>query len=523
MYYSTENYEKAAEQYEIAIRLKPESAEALNNLAYLYTELKINNEKALSMAKTANQLEPNNASYLDTLGWAYYRNGDIDNAMIYLQKANVLVPAQGEILLHIGRVYLEKNDFDKALTYVKEAFKTSPDLNDPDETLYLTIRLKAYHEAMANYHGLLGKRADKSKVLNILMGISRLYQEEGLYDKSIEITKLCSDLNSGAKSLDEPLLNSYKLARKEKIQEIINNNSNDEDKKDAPAKKEEVESTNNQEKTPVQDSEIKEFDRKELLPKDVDCPVAISFCSGFFKSLQRYLPNIKELTKCNVTIIMDRFLFPNKTAVVRIVSNSVSGKDLKDGIVASYGLKSSQDANNNSVADLYIIGKCYFKILDKALYVSFKEITDADVASLSKILPFREDYFIEFYYDNQSFHNRFPKYMRPFIRNPFKPFEKIVASYQIDKGGVNEYLTATTGKKENDDFMKKLAARLFRFKIKKNKKGLITTIKLPSESEYIYINTEFENLFAWLNNKINSFVKKINYYFPFNNLIPEFK
>ena len=44
------------------------------------------------MAKKANKLEANNASYLDTLGWAYYRNGDLDNALIYLQKANTLVP-----------------------------------------------------------------------------------------------------------------------------------------------------------------------------------------------------------------------------------------------------------------------------------------------------------------------------------------------------------------------------------------------------------------------------------------------
>ena len=522
LYYTTGDYEKAAEQYEYSINLKPESAEALNNLAYLYTELKINNEKALSMAKIANQIEANNASYLDTLGWAYYRNGDLDNAMIYLQKANSLVSGQGEILLHIGRVYLDKNEFDNALTFVKEAFKTSPGLNDPDDTLYLTIRLKAYHEAMANYHGLLGKRADKNKVLNILMNISRLYQEEGLYEKSIEITKICSELNAGVKTLEEPLLDSYKLAHKEKAKEI--DNSSDEEIKSEPTKNDLNESVNKNEIQPIPETDTKEINRKDLLPLDVDCPFAISFCSGFFKNLQNYLPNIKELTKCNVTIMLDRFFFPNRTAIVRISSNSVSGKDLKDGIAAAYAKISSQAITEESVIDLFALGKCYCKVLDKAVYISFKEITDEEVASLSKILPFRENYFIELYYDNQKFHDRFSKYMRPFVRNPFKPFERIEASYQIEKGGIVEYITGTTGKKESDDFMKKMAARLFRFKVKKNKKGLITTIKLQSEGEYIYITTEYENFFAWLNQKINSATRKLNIYLPiFKNLIPEFK
>ena len=526
LYYTTGDYEKAAEQYEYAIRLKPESAEALNNLAYLYTELKINNEKALSMAKTANQLESNNASYLDTLGWAYYRNGDIDNALIYLQKANGLVPAQGEILLHIGRVYLEKNDFDKALTYVKEAFKTSPDLNDPDDTLYLTIRLKAYHEAMANYHGLLGKRADKNKVMNILMDISRLYQEEGLYDKSIEITKICSELNSGAKSLEEPLLDSYKVTYKEKSKEI-NNPSNEEESKEETKPSASVEQPVKEIENPSdnKDSKVEEINRKDLLPKDADCPVAISFCSGFFKSLQKYLPNIKELSKCNVTLILDRFFFPNKTVIVRITSNSVSGKDLRDGIAAAYGKNASLSTNkDDSSIELFAVGKCYCKVLDNAVYISFKEITDEDVKILSKILPFREGYFMELYYDNQAFHNRFSKYFRPFIRNPFKPFERIAASYQIEKGGINEFIVGTTGKKENDDFMKKMAARLFRFKVKKNKRGLNTTIKLQSEGEMIYITTEYDNFFAWINKKVDSVAKKVSRYLPFfDRFIPKFK
>ena len=324
LYYSTNELEKAVEQYEISIKLRPDSAEALNNLAYLYTELNTNSKKALEMAKTANQIEPNNSSYLDTLGWAYYRNGDLENALLYLQKANNLLPGQSEILLHIGRIFLEKNEFDNALTFVKEAFKANPNLDDPDETLYLTIRLKALNESLANYHGILGEKADKEKVLKILKSISDLYQENGLYDKSIEITKICSSLSKDEISLNEPLLASYKLLSNNK-KDVTKQDKvlpqppegNKEEKTSEPSKEQQDSSRpEDQEKTsaiPV--PEIKPEDAwKHLLVKDADCPFAITICSEFFKTAQQFLPNLKELANCNVTIFMDRFLFPGKTA-----------------------------------------------------------------------------------------------------------------------------------------------------------------------------------------------------------------
>ncbi|MBQ2593580.1 MAG: tetratricopeptide repeat protein [Candidatus Riflebacteria bacterium] len=505
LYYSNNNYEKAAEQYEEAIKLRPDSAETLNNLAYLYTELNINNEKSLTMAKKANKLEPNNASYLDTLGWAYYRNGDLDNALIYLQKANTLVPAQSEILLHIGRVYLDKDEFDKALAFVKEAFKANPNMNDPDETLYLAIRLKAYHEAMANYHGLLGDRADMNKVLNILMGISRLYQEEGLYEKSIAITKLCSDLNTGAKTLSEPLLGTYKLYSSNKNKEI------------RPISKEEkpLEQTkeiNNEKAIPENSTEkLDESEKSDdlenaLLPSGIDYPVAISFCSDFFKKLSVFLPNIKDLCKCNVTIILDRLVNAHKSAIIRISSKTLSSKDIKDGLISGYGcIAASKEISQEEkpISYLFPSGKYYFQTTDNSVYISLNPISKETIASLESLLPYKDNYAMEFYYDNQAFHNRFPKIINGFIKNPFKPFEKLQASYKLGENGINEFIIATTGKEESEENLRKIAGRLFRFKMKANKKGLVTNIKMKYVKDMIYISTDFDNLYEWLTKKVD--------------------
>ena len=525
LYYSCDNYEKAAEQYEEAIKLRPDSAETLNNLAYLYTELNINHEKSLSMAIKANKLEPNNASYLDTLGWAYYRNSDLDNALIYLLKANTLVPAQSEILLHIGRVYLDKNEFDKALAFVKEAFKTNPNVNDPDETLYLAIRLKAYHEAMANYHGLLGEKADKSKVLNILMGISRLYQEEGLYDKSIEITKICSDLESGKKSLSEPLLGSYNLHSKAIHKEIntnTNTNTNSDNHSAEPEKNEtETNPDNSKSKNIINNSDTpsdsKEPDADKgsengMLPTEMDYPVAISFCSDFFKNLVNYIPHLKKLSNCNLTIIIDRLLNAHNTVIIRISSNTLTGDDIKDKILNSCGYKiTSKEENKDEKAITYRFpsGKYYIQTTDNSVYISHSLINNETIASLSTLLPFRENYLMEIYYDNKAFHNRFPKLISGFIKNPFRPFERLQASYKMNDTGLNEFIIATTGKKENDEFIRKIAGRLFRFKMRANRKGLSTNIKMKPDEELIYISTDYDNLFEWLTKRVDFITNKL--------------
>lgn len=521
LYYTTGDYHKAAEQYEISIKLRPDSAEALNNLAYLYTELNANSPKALSMAKKANQIEPNNASYLDTLGWAYYRNGDLENALPNLLKANNLVPGQSEILLHIGRVYLEQNEFDKAIAYVKEAYKANPNINDPDDTLYLTVRLKALHEAIANYHGILGENADKDKVISILRSMSNLYQEEGLYDKSIEITKICSNLNNGELTLKEPLLDSYKLIKKDKPENKEDKTISNEEKENKTEEKKEPEkekqSDNNLPKTDETEKQSKNEDERFKLPESVDYPLAISFCSEFFKFVKGFMPNIKELDKCNVSIIMDRFFFPEATTIIRITSNSINGKDLTEGIQAAYGcFASSKKVLDKEENRIYIfpLGKYYFITMEKAVYISKQKITKETIDKLSTILPYRDGYFMEFYYDNKAFHKRFPDFISGFISNPFKPFERLQSSYKMTNKGFIEVITATTNKHESEEFMKRIAGRLFRFKVRAKKKGVETTIRLESQKEIIIITTEFDNLFDWCKQKANIIGKNLSKMFP---------
>src|SRR5262249_5302284 len=79
--------EDAVPNYEKAIENDPNSVAALNNLAFILADRRINLDRALQLAQKAKELSPDNTSVDDTIGWAYYNKGLYQTAVDYLSKA----------------------------------------------------------------------------------------------------------------------------------------------------------------------------------------------------------------------------------------------------------------------------------------------------------------------------------------------------------------------------------------------------------------------------------------------------
>ena len=70
---------------------------------------------------------------MDTLGWAYYRNGDYPNAIIYLEKTVAAASDVPMLRYHLGMAYaaVKKNDKAKAeLTKAVDSKNTYPGLEE---------------------------------------------------------------------------------------------------------------------------------------------------------------------------------------------------------------------------------------------------------------------------------------------------------------------------------------------------------------------------------------------------------
>lgn len=84
-----------------AIEIDPSNANAHNSLGYIFAESNLNLDEALKECKKAVSLDRQNPAYLDSLGWVYYKMGEISQARSYLKKALKYAPDNPEIRHHL--------------------------------------------------------------------------------------------------------------------------------------------------------------------------------------------------------------------------------------------------------------------------------------------------------------------------------------------------------------------------------------------------------------------------------------
>ncbi len=95
------HFDKALEYYRKALELDPHNTTALNGVGYILVDREIDPRKGLAFCKKAVDQRPQNPAYLDSLGWAYYKNGELVEARNWLRRAFDLAPQHPEIKRHI--------------------------------------------------------------------------------------------------------------------------------------------------------------------------------------------------------------------------------------------------------------------------------------------------------------------------------------------------------------------------------------------------------------------------------------
>ena len=129
--YKTDDFKKTEDIYNAIFDIDPEYENALNNYSYILAERGEKLEKALEMSKRAVAKKPDNSSYLDTLGWIYYKLNRFEDALKYLREAADLAEKDDvphpAILEHLGDNYMKLGDIDKAQSYWKKALELDND------------------------------------------------------------------------------------------------------------------------------------------------------------------------------------------------------------------------------------------------------------------------------------------------------------------------------------------------------------------------------------------------------------
>jgi len=87
----------------------PLDANALNYLGYMLAEQRTSLDEAVTLVQRALKIDPDNASYLDSLGWAYFHQGKLDLADAPLSTAAGRLPKNSVIQDHLGDLRLKQD------------------------------------------------------------------------------------------------------------------------------------------------------------------------------------------------------------------------------------------------------------------------------------------------------------------------------------------------------------------------------------------------------------------------------
>jgi tetratricopeptide (TPR) repeat protein len=134
---------EAREAYEACLRVNPNNAEILNNLAYLMAETNADLDQALSYAQKARGLNPGLGEISDTYGWILLKKGLTEQALPVFQDLVSRVPANASYRYHLAKAYAQKGENAKASGELREALKHSPQREEQQEIQDMLAKLGA--------------------------------------------------------------------------------------------------------------------------------------------------------------------------------------------------------------------------------------------------------------------------------------------------------------------------------------------------------------------------------------------
>ena len=108
----------------------PNNATALNNLGYFLIERNERLTEALEMIQRAVRAEPANPSFLDSLGWAYFKLGKLTEAERHLSEAARRDNQSATIQEHLGDLYQKLGKTHQALAAWKKALSLSVEVDE---------------------------------------------------------------------------------------------------------------------------------------------------------------------------------------------------------------------------------------------------------------------------------------------------------------------------------------------------------------------------------------------------------
>jgi tetratricopeptide (TPR) repeat protein len=139
-YERAKQWPKAEADLKKALELFPEQPHVLNYLGYSWVDQGVHLDQGMAMIRKAVDQRPDDGYIVDSLGWAYYRINNFDEAVKHLERAVELKPEDPTINDHLGDAYWKVGRNLEARFQWSHARDLKP---EPDELKKIEEKLKS--------------------------------------------------------------------------------------------------------------------------------------------------------------------------------------------------------------------------------------------------------------------------------------------------------------------------------------------------------------------------------------------
>jgi tetratricopeptide (TPR) repeat protein len=137
------DYVAAEGEFQQLLNSNPDFADVLNYLGYMLAERGVRLDEALGYIQRAVELDPYNGAYLDSLGWVYFKQDNLEKAEIHLKEAARLQNFDPVILEHLGDLYVRKGKPDEARRYYEQSLRHAEKEEESDRVRRKLEKLSA--------------------------------------------------------------------------------------------------------------------------------------------------------------------------------------------------------------------------------------------------------------------------------------------------------------------------------------------------------------------------------------------
>ena len=132
------DWDLAEKDFLKSLKIKPDTPNVLNYLAYGWVEREIQLDRSLKMLEDAYKANPESFYIIDSLAWAHFKKNNLAEAARLMEKVIDIAPGEAISLDHLGDIYYAMNRKREAIHFWQQALE----LAEPDDEITEDVQSK---------------------------------------------------------------------------------------------------------------------------------------------------------------------------------------------------------------------------------------------------------------------------------------------------------------------------------------------------------------------------------------------